>query len=227
MATVPVELAAVDACRASAAEIADDVQRYIDRHTTVGVERTIVRAYGVDGADDEGTPLVNTRSIASTRTGLAGRGVAYFLGRALLEGAGSVQEAAETLAYGSAPLAGEDDCPGAPPPPRRGALARATGEALARIDQARGRARDLQGRLPRGAARRSSTSSSPPATSTTTPSRPRPPRFAGADIVAVIRATAQSLLDYVPHGATTEGYGGTFATQENFKIIRRASTRRS
>ena len=34
----------------------------------------------------------------------------------------------------------------------------------------------------------------------------------GADIVAVIRATAQSLLDYVPHGATTEGYGGTFAT---------------
>ena len=29
--------------------------------------------------------------------------------------------------------------------------------------------------------------------------------YAGADIVAVIRATAQSLLDYVPHGATTEG----------------------
>jgi beta-lysine 5,6-aminomutase alpha subunit len=26
----------------------------------------------------------------------------------------------------------------------------------------------------------------------------------------------------VPEGATTEGYGGTFATQENFKIIRRA-----
>ena len=47
--------------------------------------------------------------------------------------------------------------------------------------------------------------------------------FAGADIVAVIRATAQSLLDYVPHGATTEGYGGTYATQENFKIIRRAT----
>jgi beta-lysine 5,6-aminomutase alpha subunit len=41
--------------------------------------------------------------------------------------------------------------------------------------------------------------------------------------VAVIRATAQSLLDYVPHGATTEGYGGTFATQENFRIIRRAA----
>ena len=44
----------------------------------------------------------------------------------------------------------------------------------------------------------------------------------GADIVAVIRSTAQSLLDYVPYGATTEGYGGTYATQENFRIMRAA-----
>ena len=45
---------------------------------------------------------------------------------------------------------------------------------------------------------------------------------AGADIVAVIRTTGQSLLDYVPYGATTEGFGGTYATQENFKIMREA-----
>jgi beta-lysine 5,6-aminomutase alpha subunit len=45
---------------------------------------------------------------------------------------------------------------------------------------------------------------------------------AGADIIAVIRSTAQSLLDYVPDGATTEGYGGTYATQENFRIMREA-----
>ncbi len=44
----------------------------------------------------------------------------------------------------------------------------------------------------------------------------------GADAIAVIRSTAQSLLDYVPHGATTEGFGGTYATQENFKIMRAA-----
>ena len=37
----------------------------------------------------------------------------------------------------------------------------------------------------------------------------------GADIIAVIRTTAQSLLDYVPYGPTTEGFGGTYATQEN------------
>jgi beta-lysine 5,6-aminomutase alpha subunit len=45
---------------------------------------------------------------------------------------------------------------------------------------------------------------------------------AGADVIAVIRSTAQSLLDYVPHGATTEGYGGTYATQENFRLMREA-----
>jgi beta-lysine 5,6-aminomutase alpha subunit len=45
---------------------------------------------------------------------------------------------------------------------------------------------------------------------------------AGGDIVAVIRSTAQSLLDYVPYGPTTEGYGGTFATQANFRIMRSA-----
>ena len=44
----------------------------------------------------------------------------------------------------------------------------------------------------------------------------------GADIVAVIRSTGQSLLDYVPYGATTEGFGGTYATQENFRLMRSA-----
>ena len=38
----------------------------------------------------------------------------------------------------------------------------------------------------------------------------------------MIRTTGQSLLDYVPYGATTEGFGGTFATQENFRIMRKA-----
>jgi len=44
----------------------------------------------------------------------------------------------------------------------------------------------------------------------------------GADIIAVIRTTAQSLLDYVPYGPTTEGFGGTYATQENFRLMRKA-----
>lgn len=45
---------------------------------------------------------------------------------------------------------------------------------------------------------------------------------AGADIIAVIRSTGQSLLDYVPYGATSEGFGGTYATQENFRLMREA-----
>jgi beta-lysine 5,6-aminomutase alpha subunit len=44
----------------------------------------------------------------------------------------------------------------------------------------------------------------------------------GADVIAVIRSTAQSLIDYVPHGTTTEGFGGTYATQANFRLMRQA-----
>ncbi len=45
---------------------------------------------------------------------------------------------------------------------------------------------------------------------------------AGADVIAVIRSTGQSLLDYVPEGATREGYAGTYATGENFRLMRAA-----
>src|SRR6185369_2718019 len=101
MATVPMDPSAVDRCRAFAADIADDVQRFIDRHTTVGVERTVARAYGVVGADAEGTPLANRLVDRLHAAKLTGRGVAFFLGKALLDGAANVQEAAENLAYGA------------------------------------------------------------------------------------------------------------------------------
>src|SRR3954447_12219886 len=45
---------------------------------------------------------------------------------------------------------------------------------------------------------------------------------AGADVIAVIRSTGQSLIDYVPEGATHEGFAGTYATQENFRLMRAA-----
>jgi beta-lysine 5,6-aminomutase alpha subunit len=41
-------------------------------------------------------------------------------------------------------------------------------------------------------------------------------------VIAVIRSTGQSLLDYVPYGATSDGFAGTFATQENFRLMRAA-----
>jgi beta-lysine 5,6-aminomutase alpha subunit len=44
----------------------------------------------------------------------------------------------------------------------------------------------------------------------------------GADVIAVIRSTGQSLLDYVPAGATRQGFAGTYATQQNFRLMRAA-----
>src|SRR5438045_5439337 len=100
MATVPMDERKVAECRALASDIADDVQRYIDTHTSVGAERTILRAYGVDGADDQGAPLVNVAVERYQKAGLLGRGISFYLGRALLAGATSVQDAAERIAFG-------------------------------------------------------------------------------------------------------------------------------
>src|ERR1700722_4224786 len=147
MAQVPVDPAAVAACRASAADIADDVQRFIDRHTTVGVERTVARAYGVVGADARGGALANKLVDRPHAAGLTGRGVAYFLGRALLEGASSVQDAAETLAYGTAALE-EDPSTWPSAAAARGALTQATADAIARIDGAREARVAFKGRFP-------------------------------------------------------------------------------
>ena len=219
MATVPVDTNAVSECRAYAAEIADDVQHFIDRHTSVGLERTVARAYGIVGADQEGTPLVNVLVDRLHREKVLGRGVAFFLGRALLSGASSVQEAAETLAFGSELSLGDE---GASPAASRAVLAPHTAEAIRRIDEARDareafKARHEVGEAPLKYVIVATGNIYDDAI------QAKAARFAGADIVAVIRATAQSLLDYVPEGPTTEGYGGTYATQENFRIIRRAA----
>src|SRR5579859_216526 len=216
MATVPMDTGKVAKCRALAGDIADDVQGYIDAHTTVGVERTILRAYGADGADDQGAPLVNTAVERYREAGLIGHGIARLLGRALLAGASNPQEAAERLAYASE-VDRLESGPGAAE--AREALRPYTEAALARIDRAREERFALRQRFPAGAeplkyvivATGNIYDDAVQAAAAAS---------AGADIVAVIRATAQSLLDYVPHGATTEGYGGTFATQENFRIIR-------
>jgi len=219
MATVPMDLEKVARCRELAAAVADDVQRYIDAHTSVGVERTILRAYGASGVDDQGIPLVNAAIDRYHAAGLLGRGILFFLGRALIAGAENVQDAAERLAYGHDVDRGED---GPSVAEVRAALEPFTVAALERIDRARSEREETRRRIPAGP----------------TPHKyvivatgniyddavqAKAAAFAGADVVAVIRATAQSLLDYVPYGPTTEGYGGTFATQENFRIIRTAT----
>jgi beta-lysine 5,6-aminomutase alpha subunit len=220
MAQVPVNQESVRECRALASHIADDVQSYIHEHTSVGAERTVLRACGADGVDDRGAPLVN---VAIDRLHAASgleRGVLHFIGQALVNGAETVQDAAERIAYGPEPKVLPSNA--AEQTAIANALAPITAAALKRIDDARTARDAFKGSLPACA----------------TPLKyvivatgniyddalqAKAAAYAGADIVAVIRATAQSLLDYVPHGATTEGYGGTFATQENFRIIREAT----
>ena len=218
MATVPMDVGKVALSRALAGDIADDVQRYIDAHTTVGLERAILRAYGAEGVDEEGAPLVNIAVDRYRQAGLLGRGMALFLGRALLAGANSPQEAAERLAFAPELDRGQG---GPGPQAALDALAPHTQAALTRIDSAR------EGR---DAFKRRVTAGTAPLKYVIVATgniyddavQAKAAAYAGADIVAVIRATAQSLLDFVPDGPTTEGYGGTFATQDNFRIIRRA-----
>src|SRR5271168_252665 len=131
MAQVPVDQRAVDECRVLAGAIADDVQTYVGRHTSVGVERTILRAYGVEGVDDQGVPLVNTAVERYQKAGLLGRGISYFLGRALAAGATSPQDAAERLAFGP-DLDKGDAAPGVDL--ARAALREPVSQAILRID---------------------------------------------------------------------------------------------
>lgn len=219
MALVPVDVAKVARCRELAAAIASDVQSFIDAHSTVGVERTVARAYGVEGADPEGTPLANALVDRIHARGWTGHGVAYFLGRALAQGEGSIQEAAEMLAYGG-DIAPPGEGPGLDA--IHAALRQPTDAALARIDHARDQREANKEK--RGGLGPTPLKYVIVATGNIYDDavQAKAAAFAGADIVAVIRATAQSLLDYVPEGPTTEGYGGTYATQENFRIIRQA-----
>ncbi len=218
MADLRIDSKKVEECRMFAAKIARDVQGFIDRHSTVGVERTVARAYGVAGVDDEGTPLANALVDRVKEAGLLTHGVARVLGQELARGAGSIQQAAELIAYSETPLTLDGKITGSD---ARTAIERFTAQALGRIDQARDQREQKKARLGMGGA---------PLKYVIVATgniyddaiQAKSAAFAGADIVAVIRATAQSLLDYVPEGVTTEGYGGTFATQGNFKVVRDA-----
>ena len=207
-------------CRAAAAQITEQVGAEIAPKTTVSVERTVARLLGVDGANELDAPLPNVLVDHVRDRGELGRGIAYWLGNALIddESPSTPQQIAEAVDAGELDLC-------ALPRAQDGAIhERITRECEQRLSEIAGRMaerRELRERL----------GESPP-----------PLRYvltatgnvyedvvhslavaeAGGDIVAVIRSTAQSLLDYVPFGPTTEGYGGTFATQENFRIMRAA-----
>jgi beta-lysine 5,6-aminomutase alpha subunit len=212
------------ACRTAASRIAAQVGERIAGHTTVSVERSVTRLLGVDGANELDAPLPNVLVDHVHGGGGLGRGVAYWLGNAMLQTGRTPQQIAEAVDARELDLLG---LPSSPEGERADAGAvreRVTSECAARLGEIRGRfdeRRAMRERLGDAAA---------PLRYVLTATgdvyedvvHAKAVAEAGGDIVAVIRSTAQSLLDYVPYGPTTEGYGGTFATQANFRIMREA-----
>jgi beta-lysine 5,6-aminomutase alpha subunit len=188
-------------------------------HTTVSVERAVLRLAGLDGADADGMPWVNRLTDAVRDSVGLEHGVAPPVWHALATGGyPGLRALAEDAAAGRVTfrLPGGDDAVQA-----ASAASRSVKKGFARID-ARRAERD----------RMLAATSDPPrpwiylivATGDIYEDIPQAQAAAreGADIIAVIRSTGQSLLDYVPEGATREGYAGTYATQENFRLMRAA-----
>ncbi len=208
----------VNEARQSAAHVAADVQRFIDRHTTVTVERTVCRLLGIDGVNDMDVPMPNVVVDRLMEDALLPLGAAWVLGTAMLETGLDPQGVAEAIDRG------ELDLTKLPPHTEeeiRSALKPHIDAAMARINQNVAKRSEYLGRF--------GDKQGPylyiiVATGNIYEDiiQAKAGAKQGADIIAVIRTTGQSLLDYVPYGATTEGFGGTYATQENFRLMRAA-----
>lgn len=210
--------ALIDQARASAARAADDVQGFIDQHTTVAVERAVCRLLGIDGVNEVEVPLPNVVVDHLMEKEVLSGGVAFYLGNAVAETGLSVQEIAEKISKGEIdltklPVHSEDEIRAAIMPVAEKACERIRKNVADRNSffEEYG---DKEGPLlylivATGNIYEDITQAKAAAKQ-------------GADVIAVIRTTGQSLLDYVPYGATTEGFGGTYATQENFKLMRAA-----
>jgi len=208
----------VDEARALALHIVEPVIVYIGKHTTVAIERTTLRLIGIDGIDEDGIPLPN-RIVDGALSLLPGGILRPFLAT-ILQYHLSPQAAAEAIGRNELSLYEPQ----------------AEGNALAAIDtEATHIAREGVVRIQARRAERTamieelSNPQSPwlyiiVATGNIYEDIVQAQAAArqGADVIAVIRSTAQSLLDYVPFGPTTEGFGGTYATQANFKLMRAA-----
>ena len=210
--------ALVDRARTSAAKVAEDTQRFIDRHTTVAVERTVCRLLGIDGVNEVGVPLPNVVVDHLCDKDVLGDGAAYRIGVAMAELGLSPQEIAEGIDRGEIDLAA---LPGKREEEIRAALAPVVEASLSRI---RGNVAKRQDYLEKFGEKDGPYIYLIVATGNIYEDITQAKAAAkqGADIIAVIRTTGQSLLDFVPYGATTEGFGGTYATQENFRLMRAA-----
>src|SRR5271165_6539192 len=87
----------VAACRQAARQIAEQVSEQVAGRTTVSVERSVTRLLGVDGADALEVPLPNVLVDHVNDRGGLPRGIAPWLGNAMLQTERSPQEIAEAV----------------------------------------------------------------------------------------------------------------------------------
>lgn len=87
----------VEEARNYAKNIAIDVQNFVEKYSTVSVERTICRLLGIDGVNPDEIPLPNVVVEHIKENKVLNNGVAYFIGNAMIEYKLSPQEIAEKV----------------------------------------------------------------------------------------------------------------------------------
>jgi beta-lysine 5,6-aminomutase alpha subunit len=207
----------VEACREAARAIADRMAAETADRTTLSVERSVARFLGVDGITELDVPLPNVLIEHVHDGGGLGRGIAHWLGNAIIQTGRDAQQIAEAVGAGELDLL-------ALPPAEEGPIRRLVDDECAR------RMGAVRRRMDERREQRELLSGPPPlryvlsATGNVYDDVVHALAVAetGGDVVSMTRSTAQSLLEHVPYGPTTEGFGGTFATQENFRILREA-----
>ncbi|NDW11870.1 D-lysine 5,6-aminomutase subunit alpha [Bacteroides sp. 214] len=199
-------------------KIASEVQRFVDNYTTVAVERTLCRLLGIDGVDENGVPLPNILIDELKDQNVLSEGILFYLGNAIAETGLSPQQIAEDVTSGRLNIV---KLPIHETSEIEQALQCYVDASITHIDNRKAKRNHYLDTIGEG---------NKPylyvivATGNIYEDVVQAQAAArqGADVIAVIRTTGQSLLDYVPYGATTEGFGGTYATQENFRIMRQA-----
>jgi beta-lysine 5,6-aminomutase alpha subunit len=208
----------VTRARTAATKITTDFDWLFEGYSSVTIERTVLRLLGVDGATSDGKPLPNLIVEQLQAAGALNRGAAIWLANAMLQKSLSAQEVAEQIAAGELELTALALADAAD---IYQVLTRLSDTMLAHIRSQKQQREDFFAQY---GPRRQPAIYVIVATGNIYEDVTQAKAAAreGADIIAVIRSTAQSLLDYVPYGATTVGFGGTYATQENFRIMRQA-----
>jgi len=208
----------VSEARDTAKKIAFETQEFINKHSTTTIERTVCRLLGIDGVDEFDVPLPNIVVDNIRKGNRLNIGASINIGNAILHTNLSPQEIAEKVAKEELNLV---NLPLKDLSEIRATINLIAQETLVKISQNR-KKRDYL--LEKYGDKKGPLIYVIVATGNIYEDIIQAQAVArqGADVIAVIRSTVQSLLDYVPYGATTEGFGGTYATQENFRLMRKA-----